>query len=134
MPRDYAALAVGDTISDRTFDLEMDAIAKYVAAVRDESGTFDRSEDSPVVPPMAVAAFALRGVLEDLGIPHGTLHIGQEMTFSGTVLVGGTLRCMAKIVQNSVRMDFRFIGVGMDVHSAGNDQVMTAKSTIMVPA
>lgn len=134
MPLDYAALAVGDTISDRTFLLDEDAVEKYVAAVRDESGVFDTSEDSPVVPPMAIAAFALRGVLQDLGIPNGTLHTGQEMKFLGAISVDGVLHCEAKIVQNAVRAGFRFIGVGMDVRSADNGRVMTAKSTIMVPA
>ena len=44
MPRDYAALAVGDTISDRTFPVGLDSVEKYTAAVRDESGVFDPSE------------------------------------------------------------------------------------------
>jgi len=105
-----------------------------VTAVRDGSGVFDASESEPIVPPMAVAAFALRWVLEDLGIPNGTLHTGQEMAFIGTVPVGETLKCVAKIAQNSVRTGFRFIGVGMDVRDQGDRLVMTAKSTIMVPA
>jgi acyl dehydratase len=134
MPLDYAALAVGDTISDRTFPIDTNAVEKYVGAVRDQSGVFDGADSEPIVPPMAVAAFALRGVLEDLGIPNGTLHTGQEMTFSGAVPVGDTLSCQAKVAQNSVRAGFRFIGVGMDVRDRSNRQVMSAKSMIMVPA
>lgn len=133
MPLEYAALMVGDTISDRTFPIDRDAVEKYVAAVRDQSGIFDITESSPIVPPMAVAAFALRGVLEDLGIPNGTLHTGQEIAFTGTVSIDETLSCIAKVAQNSVRAGFRFIGVGMDVRDRSDSQVMTAKSTIMVP-
>ena len=50
MARDYAALAVGDVISDRTFPLGLEGVAKYVAAVRDESGVFGpggRAADTP---------------------------------------------------------------------------------------
>jgi acyl dehydratase len=134
MPLDYAALAVGDTISDRTFPIDTNSVEKYIGAVRDHSGLFSGADSVPIVPPMAVAAFALRGVLEDLGIPNGTLHTGQEMMFIGVVPVGDTLSCRAKVAQNSFRAGFRFIGVGMDVRDSCARRVMTAKSTIMVPA
>ena len=134
MPRDYAALAVGDTISDRTFHLGLDGVEKYTAAVGDESGVFDPSDESPTVPPMAVATFALRGVLDDLGIPEGTLHVGQEMAFLGAVPTGEELSCRAVISQNAVKTGFRLLAVGMDVRDRNDKQVMTAKSTILVPA
>ena len=134
MPRDYAALAVGDTISDRRFPLGLDGVGKYVAAVRDESGVFDPAEESPTVPPMAVATFALRGVLDDLGIPEGTIHVGQEMAFLGAVVMGEELNCKAVISQNAVRTGYRLLAVGMEVHDGDGRQVMTGKSTILVPA
>ena len=134
MSRDYAALAVGDTISDRTVPVCLDSVKRYVAAVRDESGVFDPSEQQPTVPPMAVATLALRGVLDDLGIPEGTLHVGQEMAFLGDVPVDEELSCRAVISQNAVKTGFRLLAVGMDVRDRGDRQVMTAKSTILVPA
>jgi hypothetical protein len=134
MSRDYAALVVGDTISDRTFPAGHDSVNKYVAAVRDESGVFDPTEQQPTVPPMAVATFALRGVLDDLGIPEGTLHVGQEMAFLGAVRADEELSCKAVISQNAVKTGFRLLAVGMDVRNRGDRQVMTAKSTILVPA
>ena len=134
MPRDYAVLAVGETISDRTFPVGLDSVKKYVAAVRDESGVFDPSERQPTVTPMAVATFALRGVLDDLGIPEGTLHVGQEMAFLGAVPADEELNCRAVISQNAVKTGFRLLAVGMDVRDRDDRQVMTAKSTILVPA
>lgn len=134
MPRDYAALAVGDTISDRTFPLGLDGVAKYVAAVRDESGVFDPEDEPPTVPPMAVATFALRGVLDDLGIPEGTIHVGQEMAFLGAVATGEELNCRAVISQNAVRTGYRLLAVGMEVHDGQDRRVMTGKSTVLVPA
>ena len=134
MPRDYAALAVGDVISDRRFPLGTDGVKKYASAVRDESGVFDPTEKSPTVPPMAVATFALRGVLDDLGIPEGTLHVGQEMAFFGAVATGDELSCRAVISQNAVKTGYRLLAVGMEVHDGKDRQVMTGKSTILVPA
>ena len=134
MPRDYVALAVGDTISDRTFPLGHEGVAKYVGAVRDESGVFDPADEPPTVPPMAVATFALRGVLDDLGIPEGTIHVGQEMAFLGAVSTGEELNCKAVISQNAVRTGYRLLAVGMEVYNEQDRQVMTGKSTILVPA
>jgi len=133
MPFDYSALAVGDIISDRKILLCADSVERYLAAVRDESGVFDPSDSCTAVPPMAVAAFSLRGVLDDLGIPRGTLHTAQEMAFHGEVVVGETLSCTASIAQNAVRGSLRFIAVVMDVRDGGQSQVMTAKSTIVTP-
>ena len=133
MPRDYAALAVGDVISDRTFPLGLDGVQKYASAVRDESGVFDPTDEPPTVPPMAVATFALRGVLDDLGIPEGTLHVGQEMSFLGEVAAGEELSCRAVISQNAVKTGFRLMAVGLDVRDGKDRPVMTAKSTILVP-
>ena len=134
MPRDYAALAVGDTISDRTFPLGLDGVEKYTAAVRDQSGVFDPADEPPTVPPMAVATFALRGVLDDLGIPEGTIHVGQEMAFLSAVAAGEELNCKAVISQNAVKTGYRLLAVGMEVHDGRDRQVMTGKSTILVPA
>ena len=134
MSRDYAALAVGDTISDRTFPLGLEGVERYTSAVRDESGVFDPMDELPTVPPMAVATFALRGVLDDLGIPEGTLHVGQEMAFLGAVCADEELNCKATIAQNAVKTGFRLLAVGMEVRDRNDRQVMTAKSTILVPA
>ena len=134
MPRDYSDLAVGDTISDRTFPVGLESVEKYTAAVRDESGVFDPNDETPTVPPMAAATFALRGVLDDLGIPEGTIHVVQEMAFLGEVAVGEELRCKAVIAQNAVKTEYRLLAVGMDVRDRNDRQVMTAKSTILAPA
>ena len=134
MARDYAALAVGDVISDRTFPLGLAGVGKFVGAVWDESGVFDPADEPPTVPPMAVATFALRGVLDDLGIPEGTIHVGQEMAFLGAVATGEELSCKAVISQNAVRTGYRLLAVEMEVHDGNVRQVMTGKSTILVPA
>ena len=134
MPRDYADLAAGDAISDRTFLLGLDGVGKYASAVRDESGVFDPAEESPTVPPMAVATFALRGVLDDLGIPEGTIHVSQEMAFLGAVTMGEELSCKAVVSQNAVKTGYRLLAVGMEVSDREGRQVMTGKSTILVPA
>jgi hypothetical protein len=134
MTADFAALSVGREISSRTFVLGAAMVARYVEAVGDQSGIFDLSEDRPVVPAMAVAALSLRGVLDDLGIPEGTVHVGQELGFSGVARVGDELTCKATVAQNSVRRDSRFVGLRLSVESGAGREIMSGKSTLVMPA
>ena len=133
MTVDYSVLEPGQEISAQTHRLDADAVAKYVEAVDDRSENFRDAGGMELAPPMAVAALSVRGVVNDLGIPGGTLHAGQELQFSGPVQIGEVLECRAKVLQNSVRGQWRFIVVEQTVLGSGGRRVMAGKSTIMVP-
>ena len=134
MPVDYATLTLGQEISNRTYRLDADHVAGYVEAVGDRSGIFDADADLAVAPPMCVAALSLRGVVQDLKIPTGTLHAGQELEFTGAVRVGDTLTCRATVVRNSVRGEWRHMVVELAVENGARRQVMRGKSTMVFPA
>ena len=134
MSVDYAQLIPGQQISHRTCSLDADTVSKYVEAVGDLSWPTYQTGDRVVAPPMAVAALWLRGVVNDLAIPGGTLHIGQELDFHGAVHVGETLDCRATLLQNSVRRGVRFMVVEADVADGTGRKVMGGKGTITVPA
>ena len=109
-------------------------VSRYVEAVGDGSWAGLGVGDRRMAPPMAVAALSLRGVLTDLQIPGGTLHAGQELEFRAPVAVGETLECRAVLTQNSVRGDWRFMVVQLEVENGEGVSVMAGKSTIMLPA
>ena len=130
---DYSRLAPGQEVSRRTYHLDPETVDRYVRAV-EGSGPVPSEEGRPLVPPMAVAALGLRGVVQDLRIPGGTLHVGQEMAFLDAVPVGATVQCRAVVLQNAVRGGYRFLTVGMEVTDGDGRRVLEAKSSIMVPA
>ena len=134
MPIDYGDLTVGQKISDRTHLLDAVLVSRYVDAVEDRATLHSSVDGRPLVPPMAVAALSLRGVVQDLEIPGGTLHAGQELEFRGAVGVGAALDCSATLAQNSVRGEWRFLVVELEVVDGAGLVVMTGKSTIIVPA
>jgi len=127
---DYSILKVGDSLAQHTIVLGPNDVSKYISAVEDESPLYS---DSSFVPPTAIAALSLKGILEDLGIPGGTVHLGQELEFLESVKIGQTLTCVASIVQNSVRGPWRFLSVEMQVRSREKNTVLKGRSTIMVP-
>jgi hypothetical protein len=133
MFQDYAELEVGTRVSSKEYDLEPELVSDYVDAVQHENGLLKDNDGREMVPPMAVAALSIRGAVEDLRIPGGTLHAGQEIRFSRAVAVGTRLSCVATLTQNSVRGDWRFLVVDCSV-TDDDSEVMTGKSTIMIPA
>ena len=125
MAIDYAQLLPRQVVSDRRYVLDEAAVSAYVEAVADSTAT------PSTAPPMALAALSLRGVINDLEVPGGTLHVGQEIQFEGSVTPPETLTCRA--TQNSVRGDWRFLIVQVEVEDGSGRQVMGGKSTITVP-
>ena len=109
-------------------------VSDYVAAVQDDNPPLCDGDGVQLVPAMAVAALSIRGVVQDLQIPGGTLHAGQEFEFMSTVTVGNSLECAATLVQNSVRGDWRFLVIDCRVSDSDEADVMSGKSTIMIPA
>ena len=129
----YSELEIGTIVSKQSYVLDRESVQKYILAVEDS--TFSTvAESSNIAPPMSIAALSLRGVVNDLNIPGGTLHIGQELSFLKTVPVGMYLECEAVLSSNSVRGDFRFMVVDLSVRDDVKEHVMKGKSTIMLPA
>jgi len=131
MSVNYATLGPEDLISDRYYTLDDMSVIRYTTAVGDESGL--KNADGRLVPPMAVAALGLRGVVEDLQIPGGTLHTGQELEFLQLVIRDSVLHCQAVVMQNSVRRDRRFLVVGLTVTDEHDSKVLIGKSTLVIP-
>ena len=132
MPIDYSQLVPGQVISSQTYLLDDATVSAYADAVGDRSRLI-ADDGRAAAPPMAVAALSLRGVVNDLAIPGGTLHVGQELEFNRPVATAETLECRATLMQNSVRGDWRFLVVRLDVEDAEGRPVMGGKSTIILP-
>ena len=134
LPVNYSLLETGSTVSDQKYTLTQKEVDLYLAAVQDDSVRHLNRSGAELAPPMALAALSLRGVVIDLQIPGGTLHVGQEMEFKDPVRVGENLRCIASLASNNVRGDWRFMVVKLSVLRYSGDEVMEGKSTIMLPA
>ena len=129
MTLDYSKLFTGQSISRRTFQLDSATVRDYVAAVSNAATI----ADNDCVPPMCLAAMSLRGLIDDLRIPGGTVHAGQELQFLAEVKAGEEVTCDAVLLQNSVRGEWRFLVVELESRDSADQPVLTGKSTIMLP-
>ena len=124
-----AALEKGDEFTPASFDLSDEWVGDYVASVEDEAiGALDGG----FVPPMAVAALAIRALLEQASLPPGTLHAGQELAFTAPVRRGETLTVAARIASRGERAGWVLMGVELRVARDG-EMVMTGRATLSFP-
>jgi len=120
----------GDSFPPATFELTHDWVQEYVAAAED--GAIGRLTGG-LVPPMAVAALAIRALLEQSGLPPGTLHAGQELAFAAPVSEGDSLTVTASVASRGERAGWVLMGVELAVDRA-SERVMTGRATISFPA
>lgn len=127
----YSQLKAGQQLPVHKYIPDAKTVSRYIEAVDDESSIYS---DETVVPPTALAALSLKGVIDDLAVPGGTIHAAQELEFVATVKVGQELSCRANIIHNSVRGPLRFLSIEAVVEDDKGKTVMISKSTIIVPA
>ena len=133
MTVDYATLTAGQEVSNTTFVLDANTITRYIESVGGASG-LRCPPDPDLVPPMAIAALGLRAIINDLGIPEGTLHSSQDLAFLGPTFVGDKLTCRAAVKLNSIRRNSRFVSISLFIKDAGDREVMKGTTTLIMPA
>ncbi len=124
-----AALEKGHEFPPASFDLSDEWVDAYVGSVEDEAIS---ALGGGFVPPMAVAALAIRALLERASLPPGTLHAGQELAFASPLRRGETLTVSARIASRGERAGWTLMGVELRVERAG-EPVMTGRATISFP-
>lgn len=127
-PPSIATLPHGYVFPPGPVSLTPEAVAAYVAATQDGSAY----ASSGGVPPLAVAALALRRLLEACTLPPGSLHTGQEIEFHAVVRPGDELTMTGQIAQRSERAGMAIVVVEFAV-SRPDSPVVTGRTTVMAP-
>jgi hypothetical protein len=108
--------------------------AERCRAYREATGdTLDVYEAQRAVPPLAVAAFALGVLLENVGLPAGTLHANESLQARKVVPEGSTVECRARVAQRSQRGGWVVTVLESDLVLAGETAVF-ARATVLCPA
>ena len=104
---------------------------EWVSAYRKATGE-DEADDG-TVPPLALAARALACLLQELQLPGGAVHGGQEVECRRAASVGEQIHITAEVGRPSQRGDFRFIVAGFRVRGGDEDTILTGKCTVILP-
>lgn len=125
-----ASAQKGHEFSTAEFELSPDWVSAYVTAVEDGAIA---SLGADAVPPMAVAALAIRALLEGAGLPAGAIHVGQELAFRRAARAGDRLAVKASVASRGERAGWVLMGVDISVES-GADEVMSGRAVVTFPA
>lgn len=123
-------LVVGYEFPTASYRLEPEVIATYLKAVGAGGGLY---QDGKLVPPTALAAYAMATLADGMTLPSGTIHTHQELEFKAAVPVGETITCYARVSRNQARGRFHFLSVNLDVLDAKRRSVMTGKTSFILP-
>jgi acyl dehydratase len=132
--RAIEALEKGQQFSAASFVLDEEAVARYLEAVEDEAlPRLAQAEGKAWVPPMAVAALALRSLIEEMTLPAGSIHASQELEFVRAVEAGERVTCRAWLSHRSQRGGWWVLAVGMEGTDESGRPLLAGRLTVMVP-
>jgi len=126
----YQQLEVGYELPSISYKLEPSMVATYLAAVKETSSIY---WDNNLVPPMAIAAYAMTGLSDGVELPPGVIHTHGEVQFLGIVNVGDTISCYSRVSQKQDRGRFHLLTIDFTVFNQERKQVLTGKTSFILP-
>ena len=126
-------LKAGYEFGPTAYELSQAILSKYLRAVEESSGMYQTSEVTMKVPPMAVAAYAMRALSDSFQPPPGTMHISQEFEFLKPVYADTTIACRATIAQLRSRGSMRLLSVDLSASNQDGEKVLSGRATLILP-
>ncbi len=128
-PISFEELAVGYEFPATSYELSQSLIAQYLEAV----GGQQYFLTSGVVPPLAIAAYAMTALSQSFSVPPGSIHASQEFEFLKLVPIGSTVSCGGKIVQKVQRGRLHLLVLEINALNQDKEKVLSGKATVAIP-
>ena len=104
-----------------------DTVNKYEAAVEANRHSLN------YIPPLAIAAHAMKVMSESSDFPPGIVHASQEFQFVKPAAIGSNLICKGKILQNISRNAVSILTIEMNTFDETGELVLAGKATAFLP-
>ena len=131
MTLDFFEIELGDVLSEFSVRVSVDDIRAYLAATG-ESEAPSAQLWAETVPPLALGAFVLAALMEQLPPPPGTLHAGQEFDFHRPVAPGEELMARITVDQRTERRGSLLTALSIGLR-AGAEAVAEGRLTLVNP-
>jgi len=123
------AVSAGSELDLGVWTVTEDKVRQYLNAVGDEQPAYF---DLSMAPPLALSAWSLGALLDQLALPPGAIHSLQELeTFRG-VKFDEEIHASAQVTKPRQRGNMKFLSVGYTLTDRGGEQVQCGKSTVLV--
>ena len=128
----FSDLTPGYEFPSTQIALDAETVRRYLAATEDDNDLYWRDGAPHIVPPLAVAALAFRGIAQELALEPGSLHTGQELTFRRPVGTGERLTTQAVVAASSKRRGFTALVVELAAVDEDGEIALSGRMTLMV--
>jgi len=127
---EYSQIEVGYEFPPASYKLDPSMVSAYLKAVEETSRLY---HDTGLVPPMAIAAYAMAALSESISLPPGAIHVTQELEFIDTVSAGDTITCHARVSRKQNRGRLHLMTVDLDVFNQNQKAVLAGKVGFVLP-
>ena len=123
------AVSAGSELDLGVWTVTEDKVRQYLNAVGDEQPAYF---DLAMAPPLALSAWSLGALLDQLALPPGAIHSLQELETYRGVRFGEEIRACAQVANPRQRGNMKFLSVGYTLTDGAGEQVQSGKSTVLV--
>ena len=127
---EYQDLKAGQEFPPAAFQVDSTTVDDYLKAVEEDNAIY---KNTGLVPPMAVAALALKSLISAISMPPGTIHVSQEFEFIDTVNTQDTLTSHAGVSRVQERGKLHLISVDINVSNQEQKPVLAGKTSFILP-
>ncbi len=121
----FSELSSGYEFPVASYVLDAALVSRYLEVVESEGDGF--------VPPLAIAAYAMKAMMDVISLPSGAIHASQELEFFKPVAVGSEVKCRSRVVRKVSRSQMKMMVLEMDVLGEDGDTVQLGKATVILP-
>lgn len=128
MPLEFHDMRRGDAVPRYTFRAGTDERDAYLHATGESVDHWPEA-----MPPLALCALALGGLIDEVPLPDGAVHAGQELEFLRPVPLGAEVEANVTLVQRGDRRGTLVYVFDLDLRCAG-EPVVHGRSTVIATA
>lgn len=127
---EYSELNTGHEFPPARFRLDSTMVTDYLAAVGETSPLY---QDGKLVPPMAVAAFAMAALSKGMSLPSGAIHVSQEIELVSTISTDTTVTSHARVSRKQKRSSLHLLTIDIQVLDQNNKTILNGKTEFILP-
>jgi len=129
-----ADLPKGHEFAATTSELTPEWVSGYIAAVEDEATDLGSASRFALdVPPLALAALSMRTLFDQAALPEGTIHVGQDLSFSLGSEPASVVVARARIASRGERQGWVLMGIELTIEDKNGTSMMSGRATITFP-
>ncbi len=133
MTIDFFALQRGDVMPESSLRVDAGDVRGYLAATGEAGAAAGGLWGAEAVPPLALGALVLAALTDQMPLPTGTVHVGQEFEFLRPVTAGQELTARATVNRRTERRGTLLTTLSLELRAAGG-LVLEGLTTLVTPA